>query len=160
MAQYWRPAGSSQTVKVQSSTSAPDMQAVAIETLPSLIYTVALVPLALWQSGHYAEYLDSPALLIEQLMGNDTGSGTSGGGLVTGAQYVNLQDANGLYAGFMDFTVSYQQTTPPGGRFDGRVAIPMTSLETFGAFEQPLRGGTPSELIQAEYDRLFKLAGS
>lgn len=162
MATYYTPAGAAQTVQVQSQTSAPDVVAISIYTKPSGIYTTVLVPLAAWKAGTYATYLEPPALLIEQLMGNDLGDGANlvGNPLVTGAAQVQETDENGLLAWFMDFTVTYQQTSGVGGTFSGTVRIPNTSLASDSAFTQAINGGTPSQLIIAEYNQLQKLANS
>lgn len=162
MAQYYDLAGSYQTVKVESQTSAPDVEAIGIYTKPSGVYTTVLVPLAAYKAGNYASYLEPPALLIEQLMGNDLGGpdNSPGGPLVTGAAQAQETDSSGLLAFFMDFTVTYQAVTGTAGTYSGIVRIPSTSLASFDAFTVPIPGGTPSDLIIAEYNRLKKLAAS
>ena len=160
MAQYWTPAGSFQTVHVVSQTSAPDVEAVGIYTKPSNIYMVALVPLSAWQSGDYATYLDTPALLVESILADFGLLPPAGGQLVTGAQYVQREDANGLLSGFMDFTVTYVQPNPPGGTFSGTVRVPMTDLESLEAFAAAEAAGTGPGQIKPEYDRLVALANS
>jgi hypothetical protein len=162
VAQYYTVVSSAQTVRVISQTQVAPVEAIGIYTKPSSVYLLVLVPLASYQSGGEATYLEPPALLVEQLMGNDLGAGTppTGNPLVSGAQFVQAQDSSGLLASFVDFTVYFQPDTVLGLPFTGIVRIPMTSLESFPAFEQPIAGGTPSELLLAELARLKKLAAS
>lgn len=162
MAQYYDVVSSRQTVRVISQNQVAPVQAIGIYTKPSQVYLNVLVPLAAYQAGKEATYLEPPALLTEQLMGNDTGvPGTPiGSPRVLGAQYVQANDASGLLVGFVDFTVYYQPDNSVGLPLTGTVRIPMTSLESFAAFTKPIAGGTPSDLIGAEYNRLVQLAGS
>lgn len=160
MAKYYTVAGAATTVKVVSQTQVIDVQAVPIYTKPSQVYTVPLVPLDDWRAGKQAKWLEPPALLIEQLMGNDLGVGGTVVPFVNQATYVQAQDASGLLAGFMDFQVYYQPPDVIGLPLTETVRIPMTSLQSFSAFEVALPGGTPSHQITVAHARLVKAAAS
>ena len=160
MADYYTVAGAATTVKVVSQTQVVDVQAVPIYTKPSQVFTVPLVPLDDWRAGKEAKWLEPPALLIEQLMGNDLGGGASVATYVNQATYVQAQDSSGLLAGFMDFQVYYQPPDIIGLPLTETVRIPMTSLESFEAFTVPISGGTPSDQIVAAHARLVKAAAS
>jgi hypothetical protein len=140
VAKYYTVAGAATTVKVVSQTQVIDVQAVPIYTKPSQVYTVPFVPLDDWRAGKEAKWLEPPALLIEQLMGNDTGVGGAVVPFVNQATYVQAQDASGLLAGFMDFQVYYQPPDVIGLPLTETVRIPMTSLQSFTAFEVALAG--------------------
>lgn len=160
MAKYYDVAGASPGVKVVSQTQVVDVESVGIYTKPSSVYTIVLVPLQAFRAGNTNKYLEPPALLIEQLMGNDLGGGQTVETYVSAAQFVQAQDASGLLANFMDFTVYYDPDSGSGLPLTALVRIPMTSLASFDAFTQPIAGGTPSDLIKAAHARLVKLAGS
>lgn len=162
MAQYYTVVSSRQTTRVLSQSQTVPVEAVGIYTVPSNVYLTVLVPLAAYKAGKDAKYLEPPALLVEQLMGQDIGgaAGSSVATHVSGAQQVQSQDSSGLLAYFVDLTVYFLPDNQIGAPLTGTVRLPMTSLESFAAFEKPIAGGTPSDLIGAEYDRLVKLAGS
>lgn len=162
MSNFYTVVAAQQTTRVLSQTQSVPVEAVGIYTKPSNVYLTVQVPLDAYKSGKGNKYLEPPALLVEQLMGNDiTASGAGSVAThVLGAQQVQATDSSGLLAYFVDFTVYYLPDTHVGAPLTGTVRIPMTSLESFAAFEKPIQGGTPSDLIQHEYDRLVKLAGS
>lgn len=160
MAQYWDVVDSYTTTKVISQTQSVKVEAVALYTKPSRVYMRVIVPFTAYQAGKTADYLEPPVLLTEQLMGNDLGVGGTVVPYVTAARFVQDTDKSRLLADFMVFTVSYTPDNTFGLPFTEDVTVPMTALETFDAFSQPIDGGkTAQELILAAHARLVKLAG-
>ena len=161
MAQYWTPVSSATATQVLSQTASRKVERVSLYTKPSSVYMIVNVPYSEWAAGNEATYLEPPVLLVEQLMGNDTGGDFTGTTYVTGATFIQDTDASHLLADYMQFTVSY---IPPGGfglPFTAQVPIPMTALSSFAAFSQPIHGGkTAQQLIQDAHDQLVALAGA
>jgi hypothetical protein len=142
---------SQQTVQILSQTSSAEVEAVAISTKPSGVYTVVLVPLKQWEDGNEAAYLEPPAELIEGLIA---------GGYISGMVYVQSTDSSNLLVGFMQATVSYTPSAGLAQPFTTKVMIPMTalvSLEAFNAYSTSDGGNDP---IVVAHDRLKATAGA
>ena len=161
MAQYWTIVDSYTTTKVLSQTQSVKVEAVALYTKPSQVYMRVIVPFAQYQAGKTSTYLEPPVLLTEQLLGNDTGEGTASAPLATAARQIQDTDKSRLLADFMVYTVSY---TPDSGfalPLTEDVTVPMTAIESFAAFSEPIDGGqTAQQLLLAAHARLVKLAGA
>lgn len=161
MAKYWDIVDSYTTTKVISQTQSVKVEAVALYTKPSRVYMRVIVPFTAYQEGKTASYLEPPVLLTEQLMGNDLGVPGEVVPYVTAARQVQDTDKARLLADFMVFTVSYTPDNQFALPLTEDVTIPMTSLETFAAYSEPIDGGqTAQQLILAAHARLVKLAGS
>ena len=160
MAQYWDVVDSYTTTKVISQTQSVKVEAVALYTKPSRIYMRVIVPFAAYEAGKTSSYLEPPVLLTEQLMGNDLGVPGDVTTYVTAARFVQDTDKTRLLADFMVFTVSYTPDNQYGLPLTEDVTVPMTALETFAAFSEPIDGGkTAQQLILEAHARLVKLAG-
>lgn len=157
MASNYVTAGSFQTVRVLSQTSVIDVEAISIYTKPSGVYVVVQVPLTAFQSDNYDSYLAVTADLIEAELAATPEPGQR---LASGVSYVQDIDSAGLLAAFLDFTVAYLPTSGQQGSFSEVVRLPLTVFETAEAFDTPIHGKTPQELLVAAYDRQKKLAGA
>lgn len=151
MAKQYVTVSSSQTVQILSQTSSADVEAVAIYTQPSNVYTVVLVPLKQWQDGNEAEYLGPVAELIEGLIA---------GGLISGMVYVQSADSSNLLAGFMQATVVYTPTAGLAQSFTTKVLIPMTALVSLDAFNTYSTSDGGNDPILVAYNRLKATAGA
>lgn len=147
--------GSDTTVRVLSQTDVIDVQAVKIRTTPSGVFCVVPVPLADFNAGHEASYLQTTADLVEGILGATPDPGQT---LASSAIYVQTQDASGLLAGFLTFKVAYVKPGSFAAPFTQDVTIPMTSFETAAAFDAPLPGGTPLQLLEAAYANVKRVA--
>lgn len=155
MADTYVTTGSTQTVRVLSQTGVVAVEAIGIYTKPFDVYVVVQVPLAQFKAGNYAHYLEVTSELIISLL---SATGETGTGLVSGAAYIQDIDSAGLLSAYLALTVSY---TPTGGyqsTFSEIVTLPMTTFETAEAFNTPINGRTPIQLITDAQARLIHLA--
>lgn len=152
MAQFYRTLGGSySTVKVLSTTSYIDVEAIPIETVPHGVRLTVLVPLEEWQDGNADTYLNPPAELVEELLG----TGGSGPGLVSAIVQVQAQDSSRLIAYFLNVTVTYVSPNPQQQPFSATISLPMTAFETLEAYNSPMANGQkPDEAIQSTYEQL------
>lgn len=157
MATQFVTAGSYQTVRVQSQTSVVDVELIGIYTKPSNIYIGVPVPLAAFNAGNYESFLDVTAGLVESILAATPDPGQS---LAQSASYVQDIDAAGLLSAFLDFTVAYIPTTTYQGPFSQIVRLPVTVFETAAAFDTPINGTTPIQLLDAAYARQKQLANA
>jgi hypothetical protein len=157
MADQYVTAGSYQTVRVQSQTSVVDVELIGIYTKPSNIYIGVPVPSAAFKSGNYKSFLSVTAGLVESLL---VASPDAGQTLASSVSYVQDIDASGLLSAFLDFTVSYTPTTTYQGSFSEIVRLPVTVFETADAFDTPINGKTPIEILDAAYARQKALANA
>jgi hypothetical protein len=145
MADKYTTISARQTIQVVSQTESADVEAVTIQTIPSLIRMTVLVPLKEWTGGKAATYLEPPASIVEGLVAE---------GFVSSASYVQDTDASGLLSGFLNLTVSYTPPGSPGLPFTTIVQVPMTALATddaYTAWAKAQPGGHP---IETAYDAL------
>jgi hypothetical protein len=155
VADFYTVTGAVQGVRVVSQTQVIDVEEVSIATKPSGVALTVAVPLTAWQSGGEATYLEPPAELVEELMQQ----GSSGAPLVSAVAQVQDTDGSGLLASYLELTVSYTPPSPSGLPFTARVRIPFASFASLDAFAAKLPSGqTPSELIEAAYNRLRSTA--
>jgi hypothetical protein len=155
MAATYVTTGSNQTVRVLSQTGVVAVEAIGIYTKPYDVYVVVQVPLAAFKAGNYAKYLEVTSELIVSLFNATPDPGQR---LVTGASYVQDIDSSGLLSAYLALTVSYTPTSGYQGTFSEIVTLPMTTFETGEAFDAPIDGVTPIELITQAYARQRKLA--
>jgi len=158
--EFFQPTSSQTTTKIISQTEAAKVESVSGYTKPSHVQMVVEVPYAAFVGGNAEKYYDPPAMLTEQLMGNDLGVEGPVTPIVTGARQVQDTDpATKLLTYYMVFTVSYQ----PESSFlpyTQDVRVPMSALSTLAAFSQPIDGGkTAQQLLLDAHAQLVKLAG-
>jgi hypothetical protein len=151
VAKQYVTVSSQQTVQILSQTTSADVEAVAIYTQPSNVYTVVLVPLKQWQDGSEAAYLAPVAELIEGLIA---------GGLISKMIYVQSSDTSNLLAGFMQAKVVYTATTGLAQPFTTKVLIPMTALVSLDAFNTYSTSDGGNDPILVAYNRLKATAGA
>jgi hypothetical protein len=150
MTAHFTPTAAIDAPHVSSAVAVAPVKQVTGYTKPSNVQLIILVPLKAWESGAYDAYLETPAQWIEQLIS---------GGLVTAAVWYQETDASTLLAGFVRLTVTYNPPDSAAGPFSGFVNVSMSTLALADPFDAPGPGGTLSERIKAEYDRLVTLAG-
>lgn len=149
--------GAYRTVKVLSGQTTLDVEYVTCATIPTGITFAYGVPIDSWAGGVGAGIgiLDSIAVQLEELVTNlHVVSGTA----------INDLDKNGLLEDLVSLTVEYDRggALPP---LFGTVEIPVNDFVLsdtgIGGLVIPPPGGlTPSQQVQAEYQRLAALAGA
>jgi hypothetical protein len=151
------PLGSFRTVKVLTGQSTIDVQYVTCATIPTGITFAYGVPIDSWQGGvgPGIGLLDSIAVQLEELVTNLH--------VVAGTAITDL-DANGLLEDKVSVTVEYDRGGVLPSLF-GTVDIPVDNFlisdTGIGGLVIPPPGGlTPSQQVQAEYQRLAALAGA
>ena len=158
MGTHYTPAGSYQTVRVQSQTSVVDVELIGIYTKPSGVYIGVPVPLAAFQADTYDTFLETTGDLIEGILAAPGPDGNQD--FVVGVSYVQDIDAAGLLSAFLDFTVAYTPTGTYQGTFSQIVRLPVTSFESAEAYNTKVNGEYPQVAIDNAYLRLKKLAHS
>ena len=158
MALSFYPLGSYRTVKVLTGQSVLDIQYVTCATIPTGITFAYGVPHDSWQggAGPGIGLLDDIAVQIEQLVTNLH--------VVAGTAIQDL-DLNGLLEDYVALTVEYDRSSvglpPLFGTVNVRIDNFLISDTGIGGLVIPPPGGlTPSQQVQAEYQRLATLAGA
>ena len=132
-----------QTVQQLSSGSVIDVESVGFQTSPHNVYCEVLVPIADWQAGNSATYINPVATAIETLMSGQP---------VSSASFTqDVDPATNLLADFVSFVVYF---AAPGA------IAPMTS--TVRVLVSDLANGAagvPTALIQAAASSLQHTAG-
>jgi hypothetical protein len=155
MAANYVTSGSYQTVRVLSQTTVVAVEAIGIYTKPSDVYMVVQVPLAAYQAGNAASYLDFAAVEVEAIIAANPQAGQS---LVSGVSYIQDIDSSGLLSAFLDFTVSY---TPLSGYQTTFAQIVREPMSLFEASTQAAKDTDISNVLldlEAAYNRLVKLS--
>lgn len=150
MAKDYVVAGSRQSVQVISQTEVQPVQLVSIYTQPNGSYVVVPVPLAAWQAGQWASYVEPIAANIEELWKQTVISATN---------YVQDVDTSGLLASYVDFTVQLHDANKVPLPYTTVVRIPLSQLASKTFFGKPSGGTAPSTAILSAFAQLEKTAG-
>jgi hypothetical protein len=157
----WKTTDAIRTIKVLPGDEVLDVEYVSILTQPTLISASYAVPLDSYTSGAGADLLTVLADGIEELASNHH---VIGG---TGTQAIST---SGFIVDVVDLTVAY--AVPGGGpTLTGVARVPVdwfflaeTGIGGLSFPGEPIPGvvdvgGTPADLVDAEYSRLKGLAG-
>jgi hypothetical protein len=142
------------TVQVYGPNAIFDEQIITIITKPTGIRAMALVSDADWKAGQASDLLGSFATDLEGLVADHH---------VVGGSPTQDLDGSGLLALFVDLIVRYDRSSlflPP---LDGVARVPMSAFVLtnlgIGGFV-PSGTTTPSQYVDAEYQRLVSIGGA
>ena len=138
------------TVQVFSATLVSDALTCSIRSFPSGSYLQRTISQADFDADAGAGLLTSLSDAVENILG---------AGVATSAQGTEGIDPASLIYDAVIFTVTYVPSYPSPGTITGNVEVPVDVLTADTSLGSFIQGGTASERILAEYDRLKALAG-
>lgn len=127
-----------------------DGQIATFQSFPSGSVLTRWISQADFTSDRGKALQDSLGDAVERILGE---------GLAIDATGVQTIDNSGFIADNVDFTVRYVPTYPSLGGAEGTARVPVSILVADTQFGSFLVGGSPAEIILAEYNHLKALAG-
>jgi hypothetical protein len=138
------------TVKVSSPTIAGEARFCTILSFPSTSVLVYTIDEQSYQNDRGATLLNIFSDAVEVLLEDSR---------VVGATGTQGLDKDNLIFDAVTFTVQYVPPYPILGQIIGDVQIPVDSIALDPELQRLLPGGSPLDLIIAEYNRLQALSG-